>query len=127
MNELMDGLIAGHLAESLVSCTPIEAGPDLYACAIGQGGGMNDQHGISGTHTLLSVVNAGKEGLGHGVRLTRRVELRGWTDSGRDSVPTQRALQPGRIAQFADRDRDVAIGLLGHRPGRQPGYERMAG
>jgi hypothetical protein len=66
MNGLMDGLIAGHLAESTVSCTPIDASPDLYACATGECGGMNDQHGISGTHTLPRVVNAGEEGLGHG-------------------------------------------------------------
>jgi hypothetical protein len=77
MNGLMDGLIAGHLVETTVSCTSIDASPDLYACATGEGGGMNDQHGISGTHTLLSVVNAGDEGLGLGVRLTRRVGLGG--------------------------------------------------
>jgi len=75
MNGLMDGLIAGHLAGTAVSCTPIEAGPELHACAAGEGGGMNDQHGISGTHAYL--VNAGKEGLGHGVKLTRRVKLGG--------------------------------------------------
>ena len=77
MNGLMDGLIAGHLAETTVSCTPIDASPDLYACATGEGGGMNDQHGISGNHTILSVVNAGEEGLSHGVTLTRRAELGG--------------------------------------------------
>jgi len=75
MNGLMDGLIAGHLVGTAVSCTPIDARPDLYACATGEGGGMNDQHGISGTPTHL--VNAGEEGLGHGVRLTRRVKLGG--------------------------------------------------
>src|SRR5580700_9938861 len=73
--DVMDGLIAGHLVETTVCCTPISAGPDLYAGATGEGGGMNDQHGISGSLTLLSVVNAGEEGLGHGVALTRRVEL----------------------------------------------------
>ena len=78
MNGLMDGLIAGgHLAKTTISCTPTGASPELYACATGEGRGMNDQHGISGTHTLLSVVNAGEEGLGHGVSPTRRVELPG--------------------------------------------------
>jgi hypothetical protein len=77
MNGLMDGLIAGYLVEITISCTPIDASPDLYACATGNGGGMNDQHGISGTHTLLSLVNAGEEGLGLGVWLTRRVGLGG--------------------------------------------------
>jgi hypothetical protein len=39
MNGLMDGLIAGHLVETAVSCTPIDAGPDLYACATGRAEG----------------------------------------------------------------------------------------
>jgi hypothetical protein len=75
--DVMDGLIAGHLVATTVSCTPSDASPDLYACASGEGGRMNDQHRISGTHTLLSAVNAGEKSLGHGVTLTRRVELGG--------------------------------------------------
>src|SRR5580693_8966531 len=123
MDGVMDGLIDGRLVETAVSYPLVDGSPDLHACAAGEGGGVNDQYGISGSRSLLSLVDALEEGLGLGVRPTRRVVLGEGSDVGRDAVGAQRTLQPGRIAQLADGDLDVAIGLLGHRPGRQPGRE----
>jgi hypothetical protein len=70
MDGVMDGLIDGRLPETAVSCLLAGGGPDLNACAAGEGGGVNDQYGISGSRSLLSLVDALEEGLGLGVRPT---------------------------------------------------------
>lgn len=41
--------------------------------------------------------------------------------AGRDAIDAQRALQPGRVAQFVDGDTDAAVGLLGDRPSGELG------
>ena len=53
---------------------------------------------VSPDPQLLSLVDALEEGLGLGVRPTRRVVLGEGSDVGRDAVGAQRALQSGRIA-----------------------------
>src|SRR5271169_4597545 len=102
MDGLMDGPIAVRLVETAVSCLLAGGSPDLHACAAGEGGGVNDQYGISGSRSRLSLVDALEEGLRLGVRPTRQVGLSKGSDVGRDAVGAQRALQSGRIAQLAD-------------------------
>ena len=67
------------------------------------------------------------QGCVHRVSLARTGQLTEERDAGRDAIRAERALQPGRITQLADGDRDRAVSLPGYRPGRQLDAGLMAG
>jgi hypothetical protein len=52
MDGVVDGLIDGRLVETAVSYLLPGGSPDLHACAAGEGGGVNDQYGISGSRSI---------------------------------------------------------------------------
>jgi hypothetical protein len=61
------------------------------------------------------------------VGLASRVRLADEGDAGGDAIGAECALQPGRVTQLADGDTDIAVCLVGYRPGRQLRTGGMAG
>lgn len=68
-----------------------------------------------------------QQGYVCGVWPTRRVRLLNEANTGGDALNAEPALQPGRLAQLADADIDIAIGRFDHRPSRQPRMGLLAG
>jgi len=67
------------------------------------------------------------QGFVRGVAPARAGQLAEEGDTGRDAISAEPALEPGRVTQLADSDRDRAVSLLDDRPGRQLGAGPTAG
>ena len=118
---LRAGLHQAHRRPLSAGRDVLEGAEDLQASAGRQRRGVNDQDVSSASRRcryaaqqLPSLALA----TASGVTLAGRVLLARERDAGRDAVGAERALEPGRIPQLADGDLDVAVSLLGNRPGR---------
>jgi len=99
---------------------------DRSSDAIGQRGWVDNEDGAPVARMEMS--DASQQILARRVGLAGPAQRgAGEADVDRQAIGTERALQPGRVAQLADGDPDITVGLAGHRPGRQLGGSAMAG